>query len=175
MNFQYLGLPETTLILSETPEQSYIIYSTVLPPVDIAQYFLSPYYKKAQTKQKSHTKSLTLQEEKETHCNKSPIGQGEEANDTAFFHLNYVLETKTNRGASPEFISHKDDSTLQQQRGKDSYHLPYTEATKQAVKVHVLQPGVGGPPQLDDLNEMKFKPSQIFFQYLKLICANGHN
>lgn len=53
--------------------------------------------------------------------------------------------------ASPEFISHEDDSTFEQQRRKDSYHLTYTEATEQAVKVHMLQSGVAGPPQLNDL------------------------
>lgn len=54
--------------------------------------------------------------------------------------------------ASPEFICHEDDSAFQQQRGKDSYHLTHTETTKQTVKVHMLQSGVSGPPQFDDLN-----------------------
>lgn len=54
--------------------------------------------------------------------------------------------------ASPEFICHKDDSSLQQQRGKHSNDLPYAETPEQTVEVHVLQSGVSGPPQLDDLN-----------------------
>lgn len=65
------------------------------------------------------------------------------------------MRKRRNCGASPEFISHKDDSTLQQQGGKDSYHLANTEAAEQTVKVHMLQSGVGWPPQLDDLDNHK--------------------
>lgn len=75
-----------------------------------------------------------------------------------FFFLRQLRRTNTPRGEkaqtqspSPEFLSHKDDSTLQQQRGKDSDDLTYAQAAKQTVKVHMLQSGVAGPPQLDDL------------------------
>lgn len=54
---------------------------------------------------------------------------------------------------SPEFICHKDDSALQQQRGKDADHLPHAQAAEQTVKVYVFQSGVCGPPQLNDLND----------------------
>lgn len=71
-----------------------------------------------------------------------------------------IFPTKPNQngtsgGASPEFVRHKDDPPLQQQRGKHPDHLPHAETLEQAVKVHVLQSGVAGPPQLNDLGEKK--------------------
>lgn len=68
-----------------------------------------------------------------------------------------MVSIQTNCEASPEFISHEDDSTFEQQRREDSYHLTYAEATEKTVKIHMLQSGVAGPPQLDDLNNHKKK------------------
>lgn len=50
--------------------------------------------------------------------------------------------------ALPELIGHKNDPTLQQQRGEDSDELTHAEAGKKALEVHMLQPGVRGPAQL---------------------------
>lgn len=50
--------------------------------------------------------------------------------------------------ALPELICYKNDSAFQQQRGKDSDQLAHTEAGEEALKVHVLQPGVHRPTQL---------------------------
>ena len=51
----------------------------------------------------------------------------------------------------PEFVRHKDDPALQQQRGKYSYDLSYAEAAEQTVKVHMFQSGIHRPPELNDL------------------------
>ena len=90
-------------------------------------------------------------------------GQGRKLHGFVYLKLRYFADDDSDE-ASPEFISHKDDSTLQQQRGKDTYHLPYTEATEQTVKVHMLQSGVSGTPQLNDLNKHK---------ELELDCGNN--
>lgn len=44
----------------------------------------------------------------------------------------------THKGVSPQLVSHKDDSSFQQQRGKNAYHLSDTQAVEQTFKVHML-------------------------------------
>ncbi len=44
----------------------------------------------------------------------------------------------THKGVSPQLVSHKDDSSFQQQRGKNTYHLSDTQAVEQTFKVHML-------------------------------------
>lgn len=51
----------------------------------------------------------------------------------------------THKGFSPQLVSHKDDPSFQQQRGKNTYHLSYTQAVEQTFQVHMLQSGVHGP------------------------------
>lgn len=53
---------------------------------------------------------------------------------------------------SPELVCHEDDAALQQEGGEDADDLPHAEALEEALKVHVFQAGVHGPPQLDDLH-----------------------
>lgn len=120
-----------------------------MAPIDETQYLVWPCYSKICTETQNKKSQI------QSHCWK----RWKRITDP------HCKGTRTNHGASPEFISHKDDSTLQQQGGKDSYNLPYTEAAEQTVKVHVFQSGVGGPPQLNDLNDhkrnMKFKSAQF--------------
>lgn len=52
----------------------------------------------------------------------------------------------------PELVCYEDDAALQQEGGEDADDLPHAEALEQALKVHVFQAGVHGPPQLDDLD-----------------------
>lgn len=52
----------------------------------------------------------------------------------------------------PELVCHEDDAALEQQRGEDADDLPHAQAPEQALEIHVLQAGVHGPPQLDDLH-----------------------
>lgn len=106
-------------------------------------------------KKKSHSLNFTLHEKETGNCDRGGKSDVFLWFRWCFENDGLTAEGKSNHGASPEFISHKDDSTLQQQRGKDSYHLPYAEASEQTVKVHMLQSGVCGPPQLDDLKHHK--------------------
>lgn len=55
----------------------------------------------------------------------------------------------------PELVCHEDDAALQQQGGEDADDLPHAQALEEALKVHVLQAGVHGPPQLNDLHTPK--------------------
>lgn len=55
----------------------------------------------------------------------------------------------------PELVCHEDDTALQQQGGEDADDLPHAQALEEALKVHVLQAGVHGPPQLNDLHTPK--------------------
>lgn len=52
----------------------------------------------------------------------------------------------THKGFSPQLVGHKDDPSFQQQRGKNTHHLSYTQAVEQTFQVHMLQSGVHGPP-----------------------------
>lgn len=51
----------------------------------------------------------------------------------------------------PELVCDKDHPPFQQQGGKDSAQVPHAEGGEQGLEIDVLQPGVKGPPQLDDL------------------------
>lgn len=55
----------------------------------------------------------------------------------------------------PELVCNEDHPPFQQQGGKDSAQVPHAQGGEQGLKINVLQPGVEGPPQLDDLGGHK--------------------
>lgn len=51
----------------------------------------------------------------------------------------------------PETFCQKDDSSLQHRRGKDLQDLLKAETAQQRTEIHVLEVGVQGPRQRDEL------------------------